>query len=96
MISAGRPAWPQNNSCPAGGTIEGRVSARPFPNLNQIAWHSPKEGVIVAPPSGNTGTQGDLKMHVVHRGFDTIALSIQANISKDLFDLPPRDTIVIQ
>ncbi|WP_170545816.1 hypothetical protein [Ruegeria arenilitoris] len=26
-------------------------------------------------------------MHVVHRGFDTIALSIQANISQELFDL---------
>ncbi|WP_270729585.1 hypothetical protein [Shimia sp. Alg240-R146] len=25
-------------------------------------------------------------MHIVHQGFDTIALSIQANISQDLFD----------
>ncbi|MCK8482874.1 hypothetical protein MUY21_02385 [Aliiroseovarius sp. S2029] len=40
--------------------------------------------MIVAPPSGNTETPEDYT--VLHRGFDTLALSIQANIGPKLFE----------
>jgi hypothetical protein len=41
-------------------------------------------GVIVAPPSGNTSPPESYV--VVHRGFDTLALSIKANIPHGLLD----------
>ena len=43
-----------------------------------------QRGVIVAPPSGNTLYSDDLI--VLHKGFDTLALAIKANIPSDLFD----------
>lgn len=62
---------PQNPSCPAGGT-------------NII--HLGQRGVIVAPPSGNTCFPKTPEMTIVHKGFDTLTLSVQANITPDLFD----------
>ncbi|MCK0097616.1 hypothetical protein MWU60_18720 [Yoonia sp. F2084L] len=40
--------------------------------------------MIVAPPSGNTFTPNDLT--ILHKGFDTLALAIKANIPSELFD----------
>jgi hypothetical protein len=43
-----------------------------------------QRGGIVAPPSGNTSHPEPYV--VVHRGFDTLALSIKANIPNGLLD----------
>ncbi|WP_432450482.1 hypothetical protein [Aliiroseovarius marinus] len=75
--NAGRTVRPQNNSYPAGG------SKAPS-ETRQSKGERPKRGVIVAPPSGNTETPEDYT--VLHRGFDTLALSIQANIGPELFE----------
>ncbi|NSX56331.1 hypothetical protein [Parasulfitobacter algicola] len=40
--------------------------------------------MIVAPPSGNTSEPNDLT--VLHKGFDTLALAVKANIPNNLFD----------
>ncbi len=74
---AGRAVRPQNNSYPAGGSHGSSESSR-------SNGASPKRGVIVAPPSGNTEPPEDYT--VLHRGFDTLALSIQANIGPELFE----------
>jgi len=72
-----QPNRPQNLSCPAGGAI---VANSIDPSTNGRG----QRGVIVAPPSGNT-PQPEPYL-VVHRGFDTLALAIKANISSILFD----------
>ena len=41
-------------------------------------------GVVVAPPSGNTSTIPD--MTILHKGFDTIALSIKAALTPEFLD----------
>jgi len=43
-----------------------------------------QRGVIVAPPSGNTWTPEPYQ--VLHKGFDTVALSIRANIPLEFFE----------
>ncbi|SFT93195.1 hypothetical protein SAMN05216236_113100 [Sedimentitalea nanhaiensis] len=78
-INAGRPVRPQNKSYPAGG-IHRRQSA-PASALDRG-----QRGVIVAPPSGNTPPPETAEYQVLHKGFDTFAVSIQANIPSDLFD----------
>jgi hypothetical protein len=68
---------PQNKSCPAGGSDHLHQSE------GQLKSATPR-GVIVAPPSANT----DHPPHppiVLHRGFDTLALAVKANIPDDLF-----------
>jgi hypothetical protein len=51
---------PQNNRCPAGGTIKGRARARTSPtNLESTRGIRRMRGVIVAPPSGNTASKGE-------------------------------------
>lgn len=67
------PIRPQNPSCPAGGT-------------HTIQPHSTgpcngQRGVIVAPPSRNTKPIPE--MTILHRGFDTIALSIKASLTPE-------------
>ena len=64
------PIRPQNLSCPAGGTDNSQFGQR---------------GVIVAPPSGNTDNK-DNPMQILHKGFDTLTIAIQANIPPKLFD----------
>jgi len=66
---------PQNKSYPAGGTKNTKPHQKARNGRGQ-------RGVIVAPPSGNTDPLG---MTVLHRGFDTLALAIKANIPDDLF-----------
>lgn len=68
------PMRPQNKSYPA----EGGMKAR--------ATHTGggKRGITIASPSGNT--DDPRRYTVLHRGFDTLALSIQAHISAELFD----------
>ena len=73
--SNNNPIRPQNLSCPASGTY----SAKDKPTDSDCS----QRGVIVAPPSGNTDNPDNLT--VLHRGFDTIALSIQSNIGPELF-----------
>jgi hypothetical protein len=68
------PVRPQNKSCPAGGTNQ------PDQPSNQTANRTPR-GVVVAPPSGNTSTIPD--MTILHKGFDTIALSIKATLTPE-------------
>ena len=68
------PVRPQNKSCPAGGTNQ------PDQTSNQPANRTPR-GVVVAPPSGNTSTIPD--MTILHKGFDTIALSIKATLTPE-------------
>ncbi len=72
-----QPDRPQNKSCPAGGAIAALNNQQPSNGHSQ-------RGVIVAPPSGNTRSP-DLPI-VLHRGFDTLALAIKANIPSALFD----------
>lgn len=74
---AGRTVRPQNTSYPAGGSHASSASRR-------LKGERLKRGVIVAPPSGNTETPENYT--VLHRGFDTLALSIQANIGPELFE----------
>lgn len=74
---AGQHVRPQNKSYPAGGSST-RGETR------HSDGRAPKRGVVVAPPSGNTETPEDYT--VLHRGFDTLALSIQANIGPELFE----------
>ncbi len=72
-----KPNRPQNPSRPAGGASAANENRSPVNGRG-------KRGVIVAPPSGNTP---QLEPYlVVHRGFDTLALAIKANISSILFD----------
>lgn len=72
-----KPIRPQNKSRPAGGASAG--------NDNRSTQSGDgNRGVIVAPPSGNTWHAEPYL--VVHRGFDTLALAIKANISTMLFD----------
>ncbi len=78
-INAGRPVRPQNKSYPAGG-IHRR---QPAP---ASALDRGQRGVIVAPPSGNTPPPETAEYQVLHKGFDTFTVSIQANIPSDLFD----------
>jgi hypothetical protein len=61
---------PQNHRYPAGGTNNSPFGQR---------------GVIVAPPSGNTDNKEN-SMQILHKGFDTLTIAIQANIPPDLFD----------
>jgi len=68
--SAGQTARPQNKCCPAGG----------FQHVSE-ALPSQLRGVIVAPPSGNTSPPAPPELAVLHRGFDTLALSVRAHIS---------------
>ncbi|WP_417733899.1 hypothetical protein [Roseovarius sp.] len=68
---------PQNKSYPAGGS-------RPRNTSHGSKGARAKRGVIVAPPSGNTEPPEEYT--VLHRGFDTLALSIQANIDPELFE----------
>lgn len=65
------PIRPQNLSCPAGGTN----SHKDKPNQRT---GDGQRGVVVAPPSGNTFSIPD--MTILHKGFDTIALSIKASL----------------
>lgn len=69
------PIRPQNPCCPAGGTSKAK-------NI-QAETSNGQRGVIVAPPSRNTDHP---EIEVLHRGFDTLTLAIQANIPADLFD----------
>jgi hypothetical protein len=68
---------PQNLSCPAGGS-------RTKPKGQKEMADAGQRGGIVAPPSGNTSHPEPYV--VVHRGFDTLALSIKANIPHGLLD----------
>lgn len=68
------PTRPQNKSCPAGGTNQ------PQHKPNQPANRA-KRGVIIASPTGNTGDIQD--MTILHKGFDTIALSIKAALTPE-------------
>lgn len=70
-IQAGQTARPQNPVYPAGGTNNVQQGQR---------------GVIVAPPSRNTDQETAENMTILHRGFDTLTLAIQANIPVELFD----------
>ncbi len=72
-----QPNRPQNKSCPAGGAITALSSQQPSNGRD-------KRGVIVTPPSGNTSDPNALV--VLHKGFDTLALAIKANIPSELFD----------
>lgn len=65
---------PQNKSCPAGGTNQ--TQRKP----NRSANHTPR-GVVVTPPYRNTCTLPD--MTILHKGFDTITLSIKASLTPD-------------
>lgn len=65
---------PQNLSCPAGGTNNKKLESKQATNRSQ-------RGVVVAPPSGNTHTIPD--MTILHKGFDTIALSIKAALTPE-------------
>ena len=76
-FSAGRTARPQNKSYPAGGTKSAR-------SAQKATGHVAKSGVIVTPHSGNTEEREPYL--VLHRGFDTLALSVQAQIGPELFD----------
>jgi hypothetical protein len=67
---------PQNKSYPAGGASK--------VNHTPKATTKCQRGVIVAPPSGNTSNPTP-EPQVVHMGFDTMAIAIQANIPPDLF-----------
>jgi hypothetical protein len=67
---------PQNQSYPAGGAS--KINHAPKFGANG------ERGVIVAPPSGNTSTRTP-EPQVIHMGFDTLAIAIQANIPPDLF-----------
>ena len=68
---------PQNTSRPAGGASAANDNAAP-----EIGGG--KRGVIVTPPSGNTFTPEPYT--VLHKGFDTLALAIKANIPTELFE----------
>lgn len=82
-VNSRATARPQNNSCPAGGTTKG--AQRPHSSTCQVENTLTQRGVIVAPPSGNTVATSASNYQVLHAGFDTIALSIRANISDELF-----------
>ena len=69
-----KPVRPQNKSCPAGGTNQ------PEQTPNQTANRTPR-GVVVAPHSRNTSTIPD--MTILHKGFDTITLSIKAKLTPE-------------
>ncbi|WP_133117377.1 hypothetical protein [Paramylibacter kogurei] len=68
------PTRPQNISCPASGTYA--FKSNPTDTDNSV------RGVIVAPPSGNTPDIPN--MTILHQGFDTLALAIEANIGPEL------------
>jgi len=71
------PIRPQNPSCPAGGSLTQEQSPKPVAGAGG-------RGITIASPSRNTD---DPKRYtVLHRGFDTLALSIQAHIGPDLFE----------
>lgn len=70
------PIRPQNLSCPAGGTNKVMRDPKSKP--------ARQRGVVVAPPSGNTSTIPD--MTILHKGFDTIALSIKAALTPEFLD----------
>uniref|UniRef100_UPI004047A874 hypothetical protein n=1 Tax=Yoonia sp. TaxID=2212373 RepID=UPI004047A874 len=72
--SSQNPIRPQNKSCPAGGTNQEKQ--KPNGPVGQ-------GGMIIASPSPNTFPQEPL---VVHRGFDTLALSVKSTLPKDVFD----------
>ena len=92
VAAAGRPVRPQNKSCPAGGTFEGASAPDQSLNLSTPRGGRLKRGVIVAPPSGNTiAPIEDPQMRVIHKGFDTINLSIEANIPKEFFEFLTKE-----
>lgn len=72
-----KPIRPQNNCCPAGGTHQADCKPRKSANDRQ-------RGVVVAPPSGNTKTIPG--MTILHKGFDTIALSIKAALTPEFLE----------
>lgn len=78
-MNAGQTARPQNKCCPAGGI-------RPSQPAPATAVSRGKRGVHVAPPSGNTQAPKAEEYQVLHKGFDTLTLSVQANIPSVLFD----------
>ena len=71
------PSRPQNRSCPAGGTDRVRQD-------QPCASETGDRGVLVTPPSSNTSCR---EWPVLHRGFDTIVLSIKASIPPEVHDL---------
>lgn len=75
--NTGQHVRPQNPVYPAGGSPTSQHS-------QQSRQNAGPRGVIVAPPSGNTEPPENYT--VLHRGFDTLALSIQANIGPKLFE----------
>ena len=78
-----RTSRPQNKSCPAGGTNQARKSKSRQVKRSALVG---QRGVIVAPPSRNTSPPAQEEYTVLHRGFDTLALSIKQTIPIKLFD----------
>lgn len=76
--SGQNPIRPQNLSCPAGGTNKRNQKQNQAPHGQR--------GEIVAPPSRNTSSDNPKRYTVLHRGFDTLTLSIKQNIPIKLFD----------
>ncbi|MSU91527.1 hypothetical protein GE300_18265 [Rhodobacteraceae bacterium 2CG4] len=75
-------ARPQNKNRPAGG-----ASHMPNPtDTHEPLTPTGQRGLIVAPPSGNTSEPDDREMRVLHKGFDTLAIAIRANIPSELFE----------
>ncbi len=69
------PSRPQNKSCPAGG----------FQHISK-SLPSTKRGVIVTPPYGYTSQPAPSELVVLHKGFDTLVLSVKAHIPLELFE----------
>jgi hypothetical protein len=65
---------PQNKSCPAGGTNHKKLKPR------QPTNRTPR-GVVITSPSRNTDIISD--MTILHKGFDTIHLSIKASLTPE-------------
>jgi hypothetical protein len=71
------PIRPQNLSCPAGGSRTHKQAQTQMADAGG-------RGVTVAPPSGNT--DDPRRYTILHCGFDTLTLAIQAHIGPELFD----------
>ncbi|MCF6443695.1 hypothetical protein [Nereida sp. MMG025] len=69
---------PQNPACPVGDTDEAKGGQTVKPNG--------QEGVLVTPPLQKYMPPDGTPYTVLHTGFDTIHLSIEANLPHDMFE----------
>ena len=93
MHSNNKSIRPQNESCPAGGTNQAQAIKSKSKSTRKPR---DKSGVIITCHSRNS-SKGNLPEYtVVHRGFDTLALSVKQSISIATLELLTKEKEVAE